>query len=239
MTLNEVISIWKDDPETHRLINDSFTQKVNENGELKAYRDFVEGNNDTPVKIFGFGERSFLWMWKLLVDEMPLDFKFLEIGVFRGQILGLIRLLSKYKWPSIIGITPLDSTGGHWESDYAADIKLLHETFRLKRPSIIKGLSTDPDIISAASRMYPGYNMVYIDGGHDYETASSDIKNFSPLVRVGGYLVIDDCANKYNLPNGYFRGIETVSRAVDELLPNEKFKEMFSVVHNRIFKRIG
>lgn len=238
MNLQEVKSIWRDDRETHQLINETFTELVNADPELKAFRDFVEGNNDTPVKIFGFGERSFLWLWKILVDEMPDDFKFLEIGVFRGQILALVRLLSKYKWPSIIGVTPLDSTGGHWESDYASDIKYLHEFFNLQQPTIKKGLSTDPEIIHDVKRMYPGYDIVYIDGGHEYPVAHSDLITYSPMVKLGGYLVIDDCANKYDLPYGYFRGIESVSRAVDELLPNEEFKEMFSVVHNRVFQRV-
>ena len=233
MNLQQVKEFWKDDRSIHADINETFTRLVNADPELKAFRDFVEGNNDTPVKIFGFGERSFLWMWKLLVDEMPPDFKFLEIGVFRGQVLALIRILSKTA--SIAGITPLDSTGGHWESDYEADIKLLHETFKLSQPDIIKGLSTDPDIIEKAKGTY---DIIYIDGGHEYEVAKSDIINYSPFVKVGGYLVIDDCANKYDLPYGYFRGIESVSRAVDQHLPNEQFKEIFSVVHNRIFQRV-
>lgn len=233
MKLQQVKEFWKDDRSIHADINETFTRLVNADPELKAFRDFVEGNNDTPVKIFGFGERSFLWMWKLLVDEMPPNFKFLEIGVFRGQVLALIRILSKTA--SIAGITPLDSTGGHWDSDYEADIKLLHETFKLSQPDIIKGLSTDPDIIEKAKGTY---DIIYIDGGHEYEVAKSDIINYSPFVKVGGYLVIDDCANKYDLPYGYFRGIESVSRAVDQHLPNEQFKEIFSVVHNRIFQRV-
>jgi hypothetical protein len=238
MTLNETINLWRDDPQTHQTINEKFCECVNADPDLKAFRDFVEGNNDTPVKIFGFGERSFIWMWKLLVQEMPHDFKFLEVGVFRGQVLAVVRMLSKYKWPSIVGITPLDSSGGHWESDYKSDIKFLHETFNLQQPTIIKGMSTDPEVVKTASNMHR-YDMVYIDGGHDYETVKQDLQNYSPMVKPGGYLIIDDCANKYNLPNGYFRGIETVSRAVDEVLPNETFKELFSVVHNRIFKKNG
>jgi hypothetical protein len=228
---------WRDDRETHQQINESFIELVNADPELKAFRDFVEGNNDTPVKIFGFGERSFLWLWKLLVDEMPDGFKFLEIGVFRGQILALVRLLAQrsHKLATINGITPLDSTGGHWESNYEADINLLHDTFHLTYPDILKGLSTDEGIVKISK---DAYDIIYIDGGHEYEVAKADIINYSPFVKVGGYLVIDDCANKYDLPYGYFRGIESVSRAVDEHLPNENFKEIFSVVHNRVFQRV-
>ncbi len=227
-SLKEVQSIWQDLPEVHKRINETFTEKVNANKKLKEYRDWIEGN------VFGFGERSFLWMWKLLLQDMIFP-DILEIGVFRGQILGLVRLLSPDA--RITGITPLNSTGGHWESDYGADIKLLHDTFKLKQPQIIKGLSDDLEVIAAAA-MNERYDIIYIDGGHTYNIARSDIYTYSSFVRVGGYLVIDDSANKYNLPEGYFRGIEDVSRAVDELLPNEYYTEIFNVVHNRIFKRI-
>lgn len=227
-TLKEVTASWQDTPESHKLINESFTDNVNADPKLKEYRDWIE------QKIFGFGERSFLWMWKLIVDELPKDFSFLEIGVFRGQILGLIRMLAPKA--HITGITPLTSEGGHWESDYAADIKLLHDTFNLKQPKIIKGLSTDETVIKEASE--GAYDIIYIDGGHDYETAKHDVYHYSSMVKIGGYYVIDDCAHKYNLPEGYFRGIEPVSKAVDELLPNAYYKELFNVMHNRVFKRI-
>jgi hypothetical protein len=227
-TLKGVQSMWTDHDIVHRLINDGLAQRVNADPKLKAYRDWIE------EKIFGFGERSFLWMWKLLIDEIP-EPNFMEIGVFRGQILGLIRMLSP--GAQITGLTPLTSAGGHWESDYEADIKLLHETFDLRQPEIIKGLSTDIDTIGKASVGVP-YDIIYIDGGHDYETARHDIYTYSSFVKIGGYLIIDDCAHKYKLPEGYFKGIEAVSKAVDELLPNAYYEEVFNVVHNRIFKRI-
>lgn len=225
-TLKEVADIWKDDIDLHRLINEQFTKNVNNIPALKEYRDWIETN------IFGFGERSFLWMWKLLVDTQGANFSFLEIGVFRGQILGLIRMLAPFA--SITGITPLTNEGGHWDSDYADDIKNLHDTFKLKQPEIIKGLSTDTVVVVQAGM----YDIVYIDGGHSYEVAKSDIFIYSSHVKVGGYLVVDDCSHKYNLPDGYFKGIADVSRAVDELLPNDYYVELFNVMHNRVFKRV-
>jgi hypothetical protein len=225
--LSDVAAVWADNPETHKLINEGFTDMVNADPKLKAYRDWIE------EKIFGFGERSFLWMWKLMIDEIP-NPEFLEIGVFRGQVLGLIRMLSLKA--SITGITPLDNTGGHWDSDYAADIKLLHTTFKLKQPTIIKGLSTDPEVMDKASQKE--YDIIYIDGGHSFEVAHHDIYRYSSFVKVGGYLVVDDAGCKFNMPDGYFKGIEEVSRAVDELLPNEYYTEVFNVMHNRVFKRI-
>jgi hypothetical protein len=228
-TLAEAASQWQDTPEAHKRMHDEMVRLVNDTMELKQYRDWIE------AKIFGFGERSFLWMWKLIVQELPRDAKLLEIGVFRGQVLGLWRILAPDA--DITGITPLDSSDGHWESDYAADIAYLHDTFKLEQPKIIKGLSTDIWAFTQADKNSP-YDVIYIDGGHTYDVARHDVYHYSSMVKLGGYLVIDDCANKYNLPDGMFKGIEPVSRAVDELLSNEYYKEILSVVHNRVFKRI-
>ncbi len=214
-----------------------YTAKVNADPFLKSYRDWIEAN------AFGFGERCFLWMWKRIVDEMPEDFTFLEIGVFRGQILAIVEYLADKaaKDATRYGITPLDSSDGHWESDYAADINRVHEQFKImKGYQILKGSSTDPAIIATAKKIH-GIDIIYIDGGHAYDVVKSDIEHYGPLVKPGGYLVIDDCNNRLDMPDGYFRGIESVSKAVDEVFPpftkNEDWEYIGSVVHNRILRR--
>jgi SAM-dependent methyltransferase len=224
--MKELINRWTDSAESHRNIHEDFCNKVNAEPELKALRDWVEQN------IFGFGERSFLWMWKLIL-ETKAQVKFLEVGVFRGQTLAIVKLIKPNA--KVFGITPLDSTDGHWESDYAKDIKIIHDQFNLKQPTIIKGLSTDPEIIQQATSKY---DIVYIDGGHTLDVVRQDLQNYSPMVKQGGYLVIDDCCNKYKIPHGMFPGIQSVSQAVDEWFPNEEFKELFSVVHIRVFEKI-
>ena len=230
-TIEELIEGWKDTPERHQSIHSILCEKTNETPHLKALRDWVE------VSIFGFGERSFYWMWKLICDTQKPNFNFLEIGVFRGQTLALIQMLQPKA--KIYGVTPLDSTDGHWESNYEADIKLIHDTFNLKQPNIIKGLSTDMSIVAYCLDKFKleSIDIVYIDGGHAYETVVSDIKYYTQFVKKGGYLVIDDCCHKYQIPHGMFAGIESVSKAVDEW-NQEGFKELFSVVHIRVFKKI-
>jgi len=214
-----------------------YTAKVNADPFLKSYRDWIEAN------AFGFGERCFLWMWKRIVDEMPEEFTFLEIGVFRGQILAIVEYLADKaeKDATRYGITPLDTSDGHWESDYAADINRVHEEFKImKGYQILKGSSTDPAIIATAGKIR-GVDVLYIDGGHAYDVVRSDIENYAPLVKPGGYLVIDDCNNRLDMPDGYFRGIESVSKAVDEVFPpftkNDDWEYIGSVVHNRILRR--
>jgi len=154
--------------------------------------------------------------------------------VYRGQSVAAIKLIAPKA--SVTGITPLDETGGFHTSDYGKDIADLHKRYKLKQPTIVNGLSNSTQAMTAASAKE--WDVIYVDGGHTYEDAKHDIYHYSSFVKVGGYLVVDDCANRYNMPDGYFKGIEPVSRAVDELLPNDYFCELFSVVHIRIFKRI-
>lgn len=213
---------------------EDYTNKVNADPQLKAYRDWIEQN------AFGFGERCFLWMWKDLVDKMPNEFSFLEVGVFRGQVLGLIGMLAERTGKKVTryGVTPLDSSDGHWESDYKKDIEHLHDTFKIKKDyKIIPYDSTSPRALKEVKGLE--IDLLYIDGGHTYEVVKQDLNNYLPLVKQ--YLVIDDCNNKIEMPWGYFRGIESVSNAVDELLPpfteNPNFTFVQNVVHNRILKR--
>jgi len=70
----------------------------------------------------------------------------------------------------------------------------------------------------------------------------NDITAYTPFLKQGGYLVIDDCANKFSMPWGYFQGIETVSQAVDDILPpyrtHPQFKHLYNVVHNRVWRKL-
>ena len=241
MSLRQLQKEWKDTPEHHQLVHESFCALTNADPRLKAHRDWVEQN------VFGFGERSFHWMWKLIVDELPQDFAFMEIGVFRGQVLSLVELLAARmgKRAERVAVTPLSSVDGHWESNYAADIARIHIQFGLSgKFALVQALSTDREAIKCSRRIardLGGFDVLYIDGGHAYETARSDILHYLPLVKAGGLLVIDDSASSLHMPFGYFQGIADVSRATDELLPpatpSREWEFLFSVVHNRVWRR--
>jgi len=214
-----------------------YTDKVNADKELKAYRDWIEAN------AFGFGERCFLWMWNEIVAKMPQEFTFMEIGVFRGQILAIVSLLAERHGKKVrrIGITPLDTSDGHWESDYEADIIRLHDVFNIKDDyELIRLDSTNPNAIKLASQNPP--DVLYIDGGHTYEVVKSDLTHYLPILKVGGTLVIDDCNNAIQMPWGYFQGIQSVSVAVDEVLPREGsteyWKHELNLVHNRVLTKL-
>jgi cephalosporin hydroxylase len=232
-TIIEITEQYRQTSEFHKLIDAEFVRLVDDNPLLKSYRDFIERH------CFGFGERSFIWMWKLILDyfgDKPI--KFMEIGVFRGQILCLVRMLAHHI--TRIGISPLDSSDGHWESDYYSDIMQLHSEFNVPKDFfILHGLSTDKNIMINAHGVANELDCLYIDGGHTKEVVQSDIINYLPLVKKGGLIVIDDCANNLNgIYPGRFWGIQDVSDVVDKYLPmdeDDNYKHLFNLIHNRVW----
>ena len=236
MTLDKYSDIWIDVPEYHNTIHDSFIQLVNNDELLKKHRDFVEEN------AFGFGERSFGWLFKLVIDEMPEEFSFLEIGVFRGSSLSLVKLLAdKYnKKVNRYGVSPMDTSDGHWDSDYFHDVYHIHWILGLDTDyNIYHGLSTDEKIIKKAKSTEP-YNILYIDGGHTKEVVDSDLLHYPQMIKSGGYLMIDDCCNDMNQPWGFFQGIQPVTDAVLEWEKTDigkEFEFVFNVVHLKVYKR--
>jgi hypothetical protein len=196
-------------------------------------------------KCEGFGETPFSYNWKLLVDEMPNNFKFLEIGVYKGRVCAQVSMLAKRlgKEHSIFGITPLSTSGDKYSryenDDFKAAIYKSFDTCKADKSklTILHGFSQDPSIITEASK-HAQYDIIFIDGCHDYEVVCQDIKNYLPLLKSGGYLVMDDCAKFIEHPYGRFHGHPDVSRATQELLDNNKdLTYYFAIGHNRLWRK--
>ena len=253
----ELVRSYRNTYECHEQIWTRFHLRVNEFEYLKKHRDFIEDH------AYGFGDRAFHYLWKLLVDQMSARFSFLEIGVFKGQILSLIQLLSSQmgKQPRIHGITPLSDAGDKYsrypQANYLAHIEHVFREFGLSLDSLrlICGLSTDYHVKHEASALAP-FDIVYIDGCHDYGVVVDDINTYGSLVQRGGFLVMDDASCYLCLPNNYkvvgrhvtepehpvyeasFKGHEDVSRAVCKVLEsNSDFVHLFACGHNRVWLR--
>jgi len=244
---DELIANYKDTEEVHRDIWIQFKQKVNATYYLKNHRDYIVRTRR------GYGNRSLHYLWELLVEQMPVQFKFLEIGVYMGQVISLVQLISNElkKEPHIYGVTPLSNDGDkyskHPDVDYRQIIAEVYAEFGLKldRTHIIEGLSTQMNIMIFVKgiSMPEGFDIVFIDGGHDYETVESDLKWYAPLVKVGGFLVMDDASNYLKMPRGLIRmdwfGLPDVSNAVRDVIePDDSFQHLFAVGHNRVWKRV-
>jgi len=112
------------------------------------------------------------------VDQMPSDFSFLEIGVYKGQILSLIELCANKteKNSKMVGVTPL------FDPDFAKYNRMpyiegIFKNFSLtmENTTIIDGKSQDEKIVEKVNNLGP-FNIVYIDGDHSYQATVDDIK---------------------------------------------------------------
>jgi hypothetical protein len=236
MNIEEFKKLPKDNQRDQKFITEAFTDLTNSIPELKEFRDLVE------KEVYGFGERCFLGMHKMIVDSYDKkNIKALEIGVYKGQILAAWKIIGNLvdKNIDVFGVTPLDSTDGHIESDYLQNIKDLHNIFKLSDPDIIKGYSQDKEVLKLVDSEAP-FDIIFIDGHHDYEMVKQDLENYSKMVSDGGYFVIDDCSN--DLKGAYwgaFWGIDSVTKAVVEFFNgNNDFEYIGNVVHNKIYRKI-
>lgn len=122
-----------------------------------------------------------------------------------------------------------------WKVDY---LRFIREAFSrlqldLNLVRLIKGSSQDSVVVAQLGRKR--FHIIYVDGDHSSEAVHTDIVTYAALIEPGGYLVMDDAS--FFLPGeGFFKGIESVSRAC-EGIGDMGFVNVINVGHNRIYKR--
>jgi hypothetical protein len=182
-------------------------------------------------------------MWVLIFKEFK-PINILEIGVYRGQTLSLFTLLGlRYtNFLNVNGISPLTSAGDEVSIylknlDYENDINENFEFFNLDKPKIHKGFSTDTQMIDIIARSE--WDLIYIDGNHDYEVAKSDFLLCSKYCKKGGLIILDDSSlyTEYK-PSVYSTAGHPGPSLVADEIDRTKFKEVISVGHNRVFVKL-
>jgi Methyltransferase domain len=193
----------------------------------------------------GFGEDAFHAMWFLLFREFK-PAAFLEIGVYRGQTLSLAALLSRINGVpcEVQGISPFSSAGDSLTKrysgkfDYYEDTLKNFEHFKLPVPKLLRAYSTD----DAAKTLITSrrWDLIYIDGNHDYEVARQDWTVCAAAVKPGGAIVLDDAGltTSYRPPIYASPGHPGPSRLAVEV-GAKGFREILQVGHNRVFQRLG
>jgi hypothetical protein len=190
----------------------------------------------------GFGEDAFHVMWFLLFREFR-PRNFLEIGVYRGQVISLVSLLAKLHDTAcdVYGVAPFSSEGDQVSKypthiDYFKDTLTNFARFGLPPPSLLKAFSTDEPALQLISSR--AWDMIYIDGNHDYSIAKRDWEACSKNLKPGGIIVLDDSAltTRYEPPTFATAGHSGPSRVAAEI-ESRAFAEILQVGHNRVFQR--
>lgn len=128
--------------------------------------------------------------------------------------------------------------------------------------NLMEGYSSDQAILDKVQQL-PLLDMVLIDGGHTYDVVMKDIQNYLPRIRVGGYLIIDDCGNSLDVLREdeaskgsgninaneqahlmpAYMGWPQVTQAVDETLPpktfHAQFEHKFAVWTIQVWKKVA
>ncbi len=204
--------------------------------ELRDHRAYFQ------VERRGFGEDAFHTMWSLLFHTFPPS-SFLEIGVYRGQVLSLVALLAKLAGKNcpVTGISPFSSVGDSVSVyrgglDYREDTLKNFRHFGLPEPNLVEAYSTDPKAVAEIEAS--SWDMIYIDGNHDYEIVVKDWEVCSRCVAPGGIIVLDDSGltTSYHPPAFATAGHPGPSRLASEI-KDGGFAEILQVGHNRVFRR--
>lgn len=203
--------------------------------EVRAHRTYFV--NDFR----GFGEDAFHTMWWRLFRRFK-PASFLEIGVYRGQVINLIALLAKLEGIccEVTGISPFTASGDSVSSyrsdlDYREDTLTHFEHHGLPQPTLVNAYSSDPEALAViASRQW---DMIYIDGNHDYDIVVKDWEACSKSVKPGGLIILDDAglSTSYQPPAFATGGHPGPSRLATEIDPGQ-FQEILQVGHNRVFQ---
>lgn len=237
LTLEEVINYYKND-------NDNKNEIIYKTFEENTKNDIELCNSFNVTD--GYGELAFSWNWKLLIDSMPNTFKFLEIGVYKGRVLSQIGFLANRtkKEASIYGITPLTNAGDKYSVynnyDYLNEIykNYNYSKYNPNNLKIIKGFSQDKDVIEIANESAP-YDIIFIDGSHDYNDVVEDLKNYTKNLKINGYLIMDDASLYIKNPYGKFLGHPDVSKAAIEIMDKDpNFIALYAIGHDRVWQKI-
>jgi predicted O-methyltransferase YrrM len=180
-----------------------------------------------------------MW-WRLVCRFQPKSF--LEIGVYRGQTISLVSLLARMQGldTTVTGISPFSSAGDSVSKygtglDYKADTLQNFAHFKLPPPELLQGYSTDASAVDLI--LSRAWDIIYIDGNHDYDIVVKDWEACSKAVKPGGLIILDDSglSTSYRPPAFATGGHPGPSRLATEIDP-EHFQEILQVGHNRVFQ---
>lgn len=125
---------------------------------------------------------NFIFFLKNYEKKRKLKIKsFLEIGFATGMNNTFLNKFFKFK--NLVAIDYVQPAG--------INTNVFFSNLRFKNLTLICGNSKDETVIKK-TKLLGNYDLIFIDGGHDYETIRSDYKNYSKFLNENGIIAIHD-----------------------------------------------
>jgi cephalosporin hydroxylase len=125
-----------------------------------------------------------LWILMEIMYEMKPDL-IVEAGTFHGGSAGLWAILLEHMNPNGRVITI--------DIDDRRDKRAINWPISKRKVDFLLGSSTDPAIVADVHRRAKGKRvMVILDSLHSKEHVANELKAYSPLIPVDGYIVVQD-----------------------------------------------
>jgi cephalosporin hydroxylase len=203
---------------------------------ITAHREYFKQNRR------GFGEDAFHAFWWLLLSEYR-PTTALEIGVYRGQVLSLWALIAKRLGMAmeVHGVSPFKAIGDSVSTysdngDYMDEVRRAVNEFGGIEPVLVRALSTDAN--GMAHIRGRTWDLIYIDGNHDFDVVLSDYRVSRDSLRPGGLLVMDDASlgGEFRPPLFAFAGHPGPSQVAREYASRE-LRCLGSVGHLNVFQK--
>lgn len=187
----------------------------------KKYKNFIKNKS---ISYDWFSKHCFYFYW--IIKKINKDFKYLEIGVFEGNSFLFV---TKELRPIIsYAVDPwIDSN-----DEIAQNMKLIEKNFE----NNLSGVNSKFKKIKKTSDEFfldnnELFDVIYIDGSHNYSNVFSDANNSWKILNKNGILIFDDYFYHYpENPKGY------VGYAINNFLNTiKKEYKILLVTKNQIF----
>jgi len=264
-SMNDWVSRYENNREWNHRIWESLSLRTNEIPFLKAHRDHVEINK------LGFGDRAFHSMWYLLLSQIFKEKNrpnFLEIGVYKGQVISLWSLIAK-ELNMDIDVFAISPLSGNQSVSRIINNKLIGKLrslfdaefrFQQNKGNSYANVNYEEIIRSLFNEFNLDYNRVKMVRGLSHEQSVKDrVKNIKfDLIYIDGdhgyEAVLSDieyytpliAAGGYLVMDdaSYFLEGDVYFKGHKEVslacsgLEGRGFSNVLNVGHNRIYKKI-
>jgi predicted O-methyltransferase YrrM len=156
-----------------------------------------------------------------IANNIKSEVNYLEIGCYAGGSASLMLSRDKTNVISIDLGTPIS------KHEVLENIKLTNT--KNNKYDYIEGDSQKQETKDAVLKIRKTFDILFIDGDHQYDAVIKDFNLYSPLVKSGGYIVFDDYNDHQYCPE--------VKKAVDELVKNLDSYDIIGCLENKFGAR--